>query len=268
MKTIITTYKKLDKQAIEDLKAQKPQIQHISTLIEDECFIFSNGKLIAAYMKADFETTNLLEACNDLKFSGYKRTRDLITYSVNINSLPRNPLKENLCRPALLRYDNPKKHDVFLSYARLMSKQYRKHFIEAFVEQIKSNYIGKTKVNEYYRITGTPFSGGVVNKNSAINYHYDYANTKNGISCMVILKENVAGGELILPELDIGFACQDGYILLFDGQKYLHGVTDIIAADNGYRYTIVYYNNKGMHLCLPPEKEIEHYQNWLDRNEK
>ncbi|MEM9995406.1 MAG: hypothetical protein AAGE79_14910, partial [Acinetobacter pittii] len=57
-----------------------------------------------------------------------------------------------------------------------------------------------------YLIKGTPFTGGVINKNTALGYHRDSANTKDGISCMVILKKGVAGGELILPELNIGFA--------------------------------------------------------------
>ena len=158
-------------------------------------------------------------------------------------------------------------HDIFLDHARKIAKAYRANFIQAYANQIKYSYIGSSKVHGAYRIKGTPFTSGVINKDTALGYHRDLANTKDGMSCMLILKKGVAGGELILPELSIGFACQDGYILLFDGQKYIHGVTPIIPAQsgNGYRYTIVYYNNKGMSLCLAPEDEEKHYRNHLEK---
>lgn len=265
MKTIDVKYQKMQKSETDKLKSERPKSSHISTMITEECIVICDGKVIAIYKKANFSMSRILSTCMTLKFTPYKRTNGLVSDSININSIPRRPLRENKCSASSLRVNKPLKHQVFIDYAKLIAASYREYFKISFANQIKQSYVGARKIYPYYRIKGTPFSGGVINKNCAMNYHFDKANTRDGISCMMIMKENVSGGELILPELNIGFECNDEFILLFDGQKFLHGVTDIISARNGYRYTIVYYNNNGMHLCLPPEQEEEHYQNWLDR---
>ncbi|MNI97695.1 hypothetical protein D3C73_1563920 [compost metagenome] len=70
---------------------------------------------------------------------------------------------------------------------------------------------------------------------------------------------------MVIPQLDMAFKCSDNTVLLFDGQWLMHGVTDIVKDANGYRYSIVFYNMKGMSKCLSPEEELEHYQRFLDR---
>jgi hypothetical protein len=212
-------------------------------MIDEEAIVTVGDEVIAVYKKAGFDLTAIRNACFNLEFSTYVRTSGLLTQTENINASPRNSLRTNKCRKTKLHDSNPEIHQVFLYYA------------------------SEKRVHESYRIAGTPFTSGVINKDTALGYHRDIANTKDGISCMLILKEGLAGGELILPEVKIGFACQDGYILLFDGQKYIHGVTAFASAQGsrGYRYTTVYYNNKAMSLCLPPEQEEQYYKRHLER---
>ncbi|WDF55260.1 hypothetical protein [Mucilaginibacter sp. KACC 22063] len=244
----------------------KPNLAHISKpLIDREACIYEGGNLIAIYKKAEFDLTEVRSACLNLKFGKVQRQSGILTKTLTINASARNASRSDYCRHTKFRQNHPELHDVFLKYGRLMSKPYKKYFKPQYAKQVVANF-SKGGVNASYRISGTPFTSGVINKNTSLGYHKDRLNTKDGLSCMLILKSAVSGGELILPELNIAFACQDGYILLFDGQRFYHGVTPIITPQNGlaYRYTIVYYNNNGMRLCLPPQQELERYALQLD----
>lgn len=235
-------------------------------MIREEAIVTVNGEVVAIYKKAEYDLTDITDACLNLKFPTYERTNGLLTETININASPRNSRRTNMCRRTKFRNEDPRTHKVFLDYALKMAKDYRNYFLKQYAGQVKQMY-SRQRIHRVYRIKGTPFTSGVINKNSALGFHRDRANTEDGISCMLCLKEGVAGGELILPELRIGFECQDGYVLLFDGQKYIHGVTPISHPQTGigYRYTVVYYNNKGMALCLPPAQEKEFYRQYVDQ---
>lgn len=245
-----------------DYQKKDPSVKDVSRIISEDAYVHVDGKVVGIYKKVDFDLLNLKNICNTLKFETYIRTSGLKTRTLNINASPRNGLRTDQCQLTKFNRKQINQHQIFLDYARLIARSYHKYFRKAYANQVKKTYIGESRVQDTYRIAGTPFTSGVINKNTALGYHRDSANTKDGISCMLILKRGVAGGQLILPELDIGFECQDGYMLLFDGQKYLHGVTPILnpATSKGYRYTIVYYNNQGMALCLPPEEEALRYK--------
>lgn len=250
-----------------ELKAQTPSAKHVSQMIDEPAEIYVNGKRKCVYFKAPFNCDELKDLCNYLKFNDVERTGGLQSQTISLNASGRNPLHDFVCKWTKLKREQPDLHEKFMNVARKMSKIYLEYFRQQFVNQAKLLYLSPEKVREYYRIFGTPFTGGVINKNSALGYHFDAANTDDGISCMVILKSNQAGGELILPQLDIGFTCDDCFVLLFDGKNYLHGVTPIIsnpAVDN-YRYTIVYYANEGMKVCMTPEQEELHYQQHLEK---
>jgi hypothetical protein len=253
--------------ALKSFQQQKPKRADVQEIISEDACIVINGEIVAIYQKVDYDLTKIRTACTSLKFQDYIRQSGLSTKTVSVNASPRNRLRMNKCSLTALRRALPITHNIFLDYARKIARDYRVNFGTAYANQIKHSYIGRNRVHEAYIISRTPFTSAVINKNTALGYHRDTANTKDGISCMLILKKGVGGGELILPELNIGFACEDGYILLFDGQKYIHGVTPILKPQtgNGYRYTIVYYNNKGMSLCLAPREEEKFYREYLEK---
>jgi hypothetical protein len=244
-----------------------PSIKQVDMVICRETKVYAQGRLIALYKKAEFDTANVRAACLTANFNRYERLSGLETETLNINASPRNGLRTNKCDKTKFHREDPERHQIFLDIARPIAKEYRINFPKAYASQVRMTHVGAKRVEETYRIAGTPFTSGVINKDTALGFHRDTANTADGISCMLILKRGVAGGELILPELNIGFACQDDYILLFDGQKYIHGVTPILQPANGkgYRYTIVYYNSSAMSLCLPPEAELEYYRQQLEK---
>lgn len=267
MKPINVSEKLLNREHLKQIKNQQPSINHVSKIVNDESLVIKDGEIVAVYKKAPFNISKILLACQLLKFVSSVRFSGINSYTINLNASPRNPRLDNRCWQSKLKRENPIIHDLFIAAARQLAKYYHKYFKQRFLSQVRTNYSGIKRVDSTYRISGTPFTGGVINKDSALSYHFDSANKKGGISCMLIFKKNQAGGELILPQLDIGFACQDGYMLLFDGKTYLHGVTPILKHQTlkGYRYTIVFYNNEGMELCLPPDDEERHYQKHLEK---
>jgi len=251
--------------SVSELKDDVPSENNIVMVCSD-MVVKLDGKIIAVYKKADFDLEQVRAAAVNMEYSSYVRTNGLITQTEGINSIPRNPRRTNKCSRTKLRVSQPELHQMFLDLAKQLAKAYREYFPGAYAQQVKALHVGTKKVHEDYRIRYTPFTGGVVNKDSQLGFHRDNANTPDGISCMLCLKKGMAGGGLVLPELGIGFECQDGYMLLFDGQKYIHGVTPFIPLPGreAYRITIVFYNSKGMELCLPLEQEELFYRHQLE----
>ena len=112
-------------------------------------------------------------------------------------------------------------------------------------------------IKDEWKIKGTPFSSGIINKNNALKYHYDTGNIKGVYSNMVCFKKNCEGGYLVLPEFDIALEVSNRSIVFFDGQDILHGVSPFqLTTMNGYRFTIVYYTLQQMWKCQEITEEI------------
>jgi hypothetical protein len=74
---------------------------------------------------------------------------------------------------------------------------------------------------------------------------------------MLVLREGMKGGWLVLPEYDARFFLRNNSIFMFDGQQILHGVTPMAKErEDGYRYSIVYYSLRGMWKCLTLTEEL------------
>lgn len=113
-----------------------------------------------------------------------------------------------------------------------------------------------TDIDRGWLIEGTPWTSGVLNETSPLPYHYDRNNLRTW-SSMVVVRRNVTGGHLHIPELGVTLACRDGDTVHFPGWQYMHGVTPMerTAAD-GYRHTAVFYTVRGFADCLPPDQEM------------
>ena len=74
---------------------------------------------------------------------------------------------------------------------------------------------------------------------------------------MVAFKSNTKGGYLSLPQYDVGFEIANNSLMLFDGQKILHGVTTFkLLSKDAYRISIVYYSLQQMWKCEPVSAEL------------
>jgi hypothetical protein len=108
-------------------------------------------------------------------------------------------------------------------------------------------------VRSEWRLTGGPgglWTSGVVNRNSPMPYHRD-GNNFPSWSAMPVVRTNVSGGYLHLPEYDLTVPCVDGSVVYLWGQRHVHGVTPLrrLPRVAAYRYTVVFYALRGMRNC-------------------
>ena len=168
---------------------------------------------------------------------------------------PRNPIyaREN-CQPASVTRDIPHLMALLTQvggqldaiYAAMNPDQYQVH--SAMTDKVLGDW----------KIPGTVFTSGVINKNSQLPYHFDRGNFTGAWSGMVTVRNQTTGGWLSCPEIDTEIRNANGSLLLFDGQSLLHGVTPIgYLTENAYRFTLVYYSLAKMWQCLSPIDELK-----------
>jgi hypothetical protein len=147
----------------------------------------------------------------------------------------------------------PQQHAVICEFGQLLAGIYREFAPETFERHAKAI----SGIRSEYLIPGTPFTSGIVNQNNPLGYHYDRGNFEGVMSCMVVFRDLVEGGTLNVPALGAGFSLDDGAFLLFDGQRWLHGVTPIKRlTSKAYRYSVVYYALRAMERCGSAEEEL------------
>ena len=128
-------------------------------------------------------------------------------------------------------------------------------------EASKHLAITASNIHPDWWINETPFSSGICNDISVLPYHKDQGNLKDAWSMMLCLRNKVGGGHLHLPEYDHTFAIDDLSLLLFCGQKTVHGVTPfIVSSKESYRFTIVFYTKTQIAKCGPATTEVRRAQ--------
>lgn len=183
------------------------------------------------------------------------RTYGLPVSSAIFGSLPRIAIRQNYCRLTRNSVEQPQLLDLSLDFAVGVSKLYSKSIPKEYERHLK---ITRDNVHDEWIIPGTPFTTINFNLNNAIRYHRDKANQSGVMSNVIIIKKDVDGGLLVLPEYRIALSQNDGAIIIFDGQHIIHGVTPLtVNNDDGYRCSIVMYTLNGMKDCYPFSDEIE-----------
>lgn len=118
-----------------------------------------------------------------------------------------------------------------------------------------------TSIGPDWVFPGTAWTSAIINDSAQLPYHLDGGNTKGTWSAMVVLRRFVRGGHLHLPELGLVAACRNRQGVLFNGQSNLHGVTPFVPErDDGYRWTVVFYQRSGMTGCGDPAEELRRQQ--------
>lgn len=114
------------------------------------------------------------------------------------------------------------------------------------------------EINEDWLLPEAPFTSGVVNDTAALPYHCDAGNLAGSRSIMVMMRRNLEGGHLHMPEYGIWLACDDGDAILFNGQADLHAVTPFeFRSRTAYRYSVVAYAKAAIRRCGPAAEEGE-----------
>lgn len=237
------------------------------TLIDSPALCTFNGDPVILYVKLDNKLThNIRVACRKVKYQTSTRTAGLKTTSRIFGYNPRNTIRKDFCSATSLANEAPTEHAIICNFGSVLAELYEKYFPAVY--QTHAATVEEKMLDEW-RIPGTPFTSGIVNKNNPLKYHFDAGNISHVLSNMLVLKDGVEGGHLACPEYNIGFEVADNTAILFDGQKILHGVTPIKYKNpNAYRHSIVYYTLKQMWNCLPLTEELARSRQVRAKREK
>lgn len=257
MQQITPSYKEVDYTEFVKRPANE---KDFSTLIDkDSVVVGKDGNPVLLYFKFPEDTTEVVEACKAIPYQTSSRTGGLKTTSRIFGFDPATGIRKPYCSTTSLSWENPKEHEIITNFSKRINEIYKERLPDAHArhEQIVSE-----KIKDAWRIPGTPFTSGIINKNNQLNYHFDSGNFQGVYSNMVVFKSNVAGGYLALPEYDIGLQCADNTLVMFDGQSILHGVTPIkYYSPSAYRYSIVYYSLSQMWKCDDVTEEVAKIRN-------
>ena len=225
-------------------------------LIDEDAVVTVDGVPKIVYL-ANVKNPAVLsarQAVQTIKYSTSTRTSGLVTRSRIFGYSPRNVLRGHACRATSMAVDCPSEHSIVCGAAAFANSEYEKWFPD--VHRSHAEMLGK--VRPEWVIPKSVFTSGIVNYNNPLQYHFDSGNFASVCSAMIGFRHKTQGGVLSCPEIGMGFAIGDCSLILFDGQKLLHGVTPIRkTAKDAFRYTIVYYSLKQMWNCDSVKGEID-----------
>lgn len=263
MKELHLTRKEID---IAKYKKRTALRSDVNTLIKEDVIIYVDNEPVVLYKKLDEDTSGLRWAVKNTNYITGKRSRGLVSTSAIFGFRPRLAMRQDYCSATSMATDQKKQHYVISSFAKELVRYYKQYFPERYEFHTK---LVEEKVMQDWTIGGSPFTSGIVNKNNQLKYHFDSGNFKGVLSNMVVLKKDVAGGYLIIPELDIALEVADNTLTIFNGQEILHGVSTIeYENDHAYRYSVVYYSLEQMWKCEPINDEIARIRKVKTQREK
>lgn len=179
---------------------------------------------------------------------------------------PRKPVQwREGCAPTSLARDIPPVMDVLTDYAATLRDQ-----MAALVpdEVAKGAKAVEAVLPEWRLADDALWTSGVINSSSSLPYHRDRFNF-DAWSAMPVLRRGTRGGFLHIPEYGLVVPCRDGWVVCFSGFQLVHGVTPITTiADDGYRFSVVYYALKGMKDCFSAAVEMAYARNRRTGREK
>lgn len=213
---------------------------------------------VLAYLKAPDMPTLRQVLRQTPMTTTYRSKSGMSNVSRTFGMAPRKPLQwREGCAPTSLARDEPVISAYLADYASRLGAMLGS--FNPVQEQADAATIQQV-LPEWRLSDEALWTSGVINKTSALPYHWDRFNF-NAWSAMVWAVRGVSGGHLHIPEYDLVVPCQDGAALFWNGNQILHGVTPItLRQKDGYRYSVVYYALRGMKDCFSYAKELEHAQ--------
>ena len=210
---------------------------------------------LARYRKAIFNVPMSSTPRGQLGFTNESRT---------FGMAPRKPAhRMEACRITTLATDEPAVHMALVDVTSTLAEMVQKYVPEQFDKDIAV----MEQVEEDWRISEKSlWTSGVVNKASALPYHRDRSNFETW-SAMPVIRKQMRGGMLNIPAWNATVACRDGSVTIFNGFRYVHGVTPMKPiSEDAYRYSVVYYALRGMKDCHTTA--LEQARGWKKRTER
>lgn len=248
-----------------------------STVVDESCEIFGpDGKRAALLLRGGVSQENIAKAWHHLRTynpstsnrgtaSGVSKLRVRQDGSVSktdigetVNSgvigfydrYPRIPF----CRKCAWNQQHPEAFETMIPLFQECSEAFKKYWPEKF--QLQADVAQKT--HKDFVIPGTAFTTVTVNKNYRTACHVDPRNLEESIATMLVLHDGrLDGGELILPEFDLGLRFRSGDLAWFLNTNLWHGNAPIVRyGTKSQRCSLVMYFRKGMVNCGSHEEEL------------
>ena len=255
MKTV-----KLKKKKAKYEMGGSPKKSHYSIVIDEDCILIDGDKLISVYIKIpQTELLSLRKVALNTKYSETYRTSSLPTKSSVFGSQPRNALRNDYCRLTINTIGEVDNFKRLLKFQDYLCRAYKKHIPKAYKHELGW---ANNNIDKDYLFGVSPYTSINVNVNHAIKYHIDKGNVKNSYSNIIIVKNNISGGELVFPDYGVALSQNDGFMAIIRGQEVTHGVMPIkqTSGKDYYRASIVYYTSALMRKCLPYTEELKRLQ--------
>lgn len=247
---VIEVKRLMDSKAADDLVGVNvPDVE--PTVTEAGIYIDADTKEpFLAYLPLPQElVAPLRNAVLNITMQGVPRGQmGFVSQSRTFGMAPRLALRRReSCRATSLALENPKEHDVIANLASHLAAYMKTLFADIYEHDTQV----MDQVEEEWKIGERDlWTSGVINQSAALPFHRDNFNF-NVWSAMPVVRRKMSGGYLTIPEYGQTVACRDGWVLFFPGYKWVHGVTPMHPkADDGYRFSIVYYALKGMKDCF------------------
>ena len=256
MQTLVLEKKKID---LREFVQRRANESDCATLLKDEFRVVDKetGKVVCLYIKPSEDAdalSEIFDCCTTVKYQETFRTSGLKTTSRIFGYNPRNAIRKDFCSITSFATEQPNQHAKIMSGGAIAAKHYALHNSELYSEHLKTT---KERIVEDYRHADVPFTSGIINDNNPLCYHFDSGNFKDVWSAMIVLKKEIGGGYLSMPEYGVMCEVKDKSIFYFDGQSILHGVTPITKMrPDSRRFSIVYYSRRAMWNCAPLREEI------------
>lgn len=166
---------------------------------------------------------------------------------------PKSPRRRfDNCSPTTLTNEEPEADRVLRAAARRLTDLYVEE-IPAVADKDRETL---KDVLAEWRLGESIWTSGVINWSATLPYHRDTMNY-DAWSAMPVLRWQMAGGYLHLPEYDLIVGCRDGWQVSFWGRGLVHGVTPMRPKTlAGFRVSIVYYSLQGMRTCREWAEEV------------
>lgn len=249
--------KKLDrvKQGQFDHLLKTQPLSLVGERIDEPTMIYEDGLPMLGYF---FVPQTLLKdirrVVRETRPQKSSRTNGLPTQSTVYGVMPRNHLRTDYCRFTHATRSEKCLFNVMNHYCIVLCEFYQRYFPDNYQSALAEI---RTDVHSDWRHNATPFQTININVNHAIKYHRDTGNFRQAMSTVLIVKDGISGGELVVPEYNLTLSQRDGAFTIFNGLSLIHGVLPIQRTrKDGYRASIVFYSMNALKNCYPFQDEI------------
>lgn len=239
-----------------DFKDRSPTEDDYDHIVKPGTEVWVDGKMAAGFYLLEEDAAELTEVCKALPYVFDYRTSGMRTRACIFGWRPREPLRKDYCASASLKSKQPHAWAMLDRWGRVAERYYRESRRDVWEAH---RALIDEKVNPAWCMEDSLFTSGIVNLNTSHVYHKDFGNFQGTWNSMIVLSNDIRGGETVVPALRCAFQ-YDTFpaVLTFPAEGEWHGVMPLqTLGRDGFRISIVFYSMTGMCHCGTPKEEVQ-----------